>query len=37
MSREGNSCNVTKMSRNNGVQEFETVGPFFRSLMGNFY
>ena len=37
MSREGDSRNVTKMSRNNGAQEFETVGPFFRPLKGNFY
>ena len=37
MSREGDSRNVTKISHNNGAQEFETVGPFFRSLIGNFY
>ena len=36
MSREGNSRNVTKMSGNNGAQEFETVRPFFCSLKGNF-
>ena len=37
MSREGDSRNVTKISHNNGAQEFETVRPFFRSLKGNFY